>query len=115
MDAGGDAGARPAEERAAALHASLVELLKLAALGLSSLGRCEGHVRDTLSRLCAWLSGERAKAMTIDAGEPLDWSRAERILHANTRALADIIGKMETHQYKKGSLYRPLGIARTGN
>jgi len=131
MDVGGDAGARPAEERAAALHASLLELvgavdgeaarqhakvdavlakhrasalnlahylglrrqdvrrlqLELAALGLSSLGRCEGHVRDTLSRLCAWLSDERARAMTVGAGEPLDWSRAEKILHANTRAL----------------------------
>lgn len=131
MDAGGDSGARPAEERAAALHASLLELVKaidgeavrqrakidavlpkhrasalnlahylglrrqdvrrlqleLAALGLSSLGRCEGHVRDTLSRLCSWLSSDRAAAMACGAGEPLDWSRAERILHENTRAL----------------------------
>jgi hypothetical protein len=26
--------------------------------------------------------------------------------------LADIIGKMEAHQYKKRSLYRPLAVAR---
>jgi pyruvate kinase len=36
--------------------------LDLAALGLSSLGRCEGHVRDTLLRLCGWLSGEGGNA-----------------------------------------------------
>jgi pyruvate kinase len=33
--------------------------LELGGLGLSSLGRCEGHVRDTLLRLHAWLSGEK--------------------------------------------------------
>jgi pyruvate kinase len=31
---------------------------------------------------------------------------------AAVRMLADIIGKMETHQYKKRSLYRPLSVAR---
>jgi pyruvate kinase len=30
---------------------------------------------------------------------------------AATRMLADIIRKMETHQYKKRSLYRPLSVA----
>jgi pyruvate kinase len=59
--------------------------LELAALGLSSLGRCEGHVRDTLMRLRAWLSGGRGDAFT--AGEPLDWAKAESILHENTRRL----------------------------
>jgi pyruvate kinase len=61
--------------------------LELAAVGLSSLGRCEGHVRDTLQRLVAWLSGARSEAMTPETDERLDWARAERILHANTRAL----------------------------
>lgn len=61
--------------------------LDLAALGLSSLGRSEGHVRDTLLRLCAWLKGERDDAMAAEADDRLDWARAERILHANTRAL----------------------------
>jgi pyruvate kinase len=36
--------------------------LELAALGLSSLARCEGHVLDTLLRLCAWLSNEGGEA-----------------------------------------------------
>ena len=61
--------------------------LELAAVGLSSLGRCEGHVRDTLQRLVAWLSGERDDAMAGESDERLDWARAERILHANPRAL----------------------------
>jgi pyruvate kinase len=59
--------------------------LELAALGLSSLGRCEGHVRDTLLRLCAWDSGAREEAAgTADA---LDWAKAEALLHENTHAL----------------------------
>ncbi|HEU5191656.1 MAG TPA: pyruvate kinase [Methylomirabilota bacterium] len=56
--------------------------LGLAAAGLSSLGRSEGHVRDTVLRVCAWLSGE--KELVPD---PLDRSRAERLLHENTYAL----------------------------
>ena len=59
--------------------------LELAAVGLSSLGRCEGHVHDTLLRLCAWLAGERGEAMA--AADRLDHAKAETILHANTRAL----------------------------
>jgi pyruvate kinase len=59
--------------------------LELASLGLSSLGRSEGHVRDTLLRLDAWLSGWRADAM--GAADPLDWAKAEALLHENTRAL----------------------------
>ena len=35
--------------------------LGLAAAGLSSLGRSEGHVRDTVLRVCAWL-GEIGRA-----------------------------------------------------
>ena len=57
--------------------------LDLAALGLSSLGRSEGHVRDALLRLSAWLSAERG----APAGDALDRSKAEARLHANTRAL----------------------------
>lgn len=55
--------------------------LSLAALGLSSLGRCEGHVRDTLERLRAWLSGEPLHK------NPLGRAEAESLLHENTRAL----------------------------
>lgn len=56
--------------------------LDLAAAGLSSLGRSEGHVRDTVQRLCGWLSGEQdAEAC------PLDRARAETLLHENTYAL----------------------------
>ena len=58
--------------------------LELAALGLSSLGRCEGHVRDTLRRIGAWLSGAPTAA---GASEALDSARAEALLHQNTRAL----------------------------
>ena len=61
--------------------------LELAAVGLSSLGRSEGHVRDTLLRLVAWLAGAHGDAMIPDTDERLDWAKAERILHANTRAL----------------------------
>ena len=57
--------------------------LDLAAAGLSSLGRSEGHVHDALLRLSAWLSPEHP-APPADA---LDRSKAEARLHANTRAL----------------------------
>jgi pyruvate kinase len=56
--------------------------LGLAAAGLSSLGRSEGHVRDTVLRLCAWLSGEKDAVPY-----PLDRTRAEALLHENTYAL----------------------------
>jgi hypothetical protein len=59
--------------------------LELAALGLSSLGRSEGHVRDTLLRLGAWLSGRECQATST--ADPLDWARAAALLHENTRAL----------------------------
>lgn len=59
--------------------------LELAAVGLSSLGRSEGHVADTLRRLARWL-GAPAGA-TPSGDEPLDWSAAEKLLHENTRAL----------------------------
>jgi pyruvate kinase len=56
--------------------------LDLAEAGLSSLGRSEGHVRDTVRRLLGWLRGEKS-------AEPyaLDRTRAEALLHANTSAL----------------------------
>jgi pyruvate kinase len=59
--------------------------LELAALGLSSLGRSEGHVRDALLRLSAWLSPEPSASSS--AGDTLDRTKAEARLHANTRAL----------------------------
>ena len=55
--------------------------LDLAALGLSSLGRSEGHVRDTVLRLQGWLSGDAPQA------DPLDRANAEALLHENTAAL----------------------------
>ena len=56
--------------------------LGLAAAGLSSLGRSEGHVRDTVLRVCAWLGGEREPLP-----DPLGRARAEKLLHENTYAL----------------------------
>lgn len=61
--------------------------LELAALGLSSLGRSEGHVRDTLMRLCAWIEGRHAEAMAPAAEGRLGWALSEATLHANARAL----------------------------
>jgi len=60
--------------------------LELAAVGLSSLGRSEGHVHDTLLRLAAWLGGERGDALPA-ADDRLDWHKAEALLHRNTAAL----------------------------
>lgn len=59
--------------------------LDLAALGLSSIGRSEGHVKDTLQRLARWL-GAPADGRRGDAA-PLDWAAAEKLLHENTHAL----------------------------
>jgi len=59
--------------------------LELAALGLSSLGRSEGHVRDTLLRLNGWLAGQQGDA--AEAADPLDWAKAEALLPENARAL----------------------------
>ena len=58
---------------------------ELAALGLPSLGRCEGHVRDTIRRVCAWLAGQRDEA--TGAVDPLDSATAEGLLQQNTQAL----------------------------
>jgi pyruvate kinase len=84
----------PAAHRASALNlAHYVGLrkkdlrrlqLELGALALSSLGRSEGHVSDTLARLARWL-GEPAAA--AGAEPALDWAAAEKLLHDNTRAL----------------------------
>lgn len=57
--------------------------LELAGLGLSSLGRSEGHVRDTLERLQAWLSNVSFPEEEASLGR----ARAEALLHENTRAL----------------------------
>ena len=56
--------------------------LELAAQALSSLGRCEGHVLDTLQRIAAWLG---AAPFALPA--TLGWGEAEALLHDNTRAL----------------------------
>jgi pyruvate kinase len=59
--------------------------LELAAVGLSSLGRSEGHVADTVRRLARWLGAPAGDEPSGDA--PLDWGTAEKLLHENTRAL----------------------------
>ena len=61
--------------------------LDLAGLGLSSLGRSEGHVRDTLLRLAAWLDLARGGARGRALKDVLDTGAAEGALHGNTRAL----------------------------
>lgn len=61
--------------------------LTLASLGLSSLGRSEAHVGDTLHRLRAWLRGDYAAAVADAREGGLDWAVAERQLHENTHAL----------------------------
>ncbi len=60
--------------------------LELAAIGLSSLGRSEGHVLDILERLGAWLANDADRAAS-DPEDRLDWARARAILHENTHAL----------------------------
>jgi pyruvate kinase len=61
--------------------------LELAAIGLSSLGRCEGHVRDTVDKLCTWLSGAGPVAISPPHRDYPDSVAAEHLLHANARAL----------------------------
>lgn len=61
--------------------------LDLARLGLSSLGRSEGHVRDTLLRLTGWLEPPHLGGKGRSVKDALDKSTAEATLHENTRAL----------------------------
>ncbi len=63
--------------------------VELASIALSSLGRSEGHVRDTVLRLCGWLSDEKREGRALGQieGEPLDQEHAESLLRENTRAL----------------------------
>jgi len=61
--------------------------LDLAGLGLSSLGRSEGHVRDTLLRLDHWLSLAMGGATGLLSGDPLDRDGVEILLRRNTSAL----------------------------
>ncbi len=60
--------------------------LDLAAHGLSSLGRCEGHVRDTVDWLDVWLSGAPPGSESVRRDYP-DAAEAEHLLHENARAL----------------------------
>lgn len=61
--------------------------LDLAGLGLSSLGRSEGHVCDTLLRLGGWLNLPDSGGRGHTGTDELDTNKAEVILHENTRAL----------------------------
>jgi len=56
--------------------------LDLAGIALSSLGRSEGHVADTLERIARWLGAPAAQPAPA-----LDARRAEEVLHENTRTL----------------------------
>jgi pyruvate kinase len=60
--------------------------LELAAHGLSSLGRCEGHVRNTLDWLDVWLSGAPPSGAGMRRDYP-DAAEAERLLHVHAREL----------------------------
>jgi pyruvate kinase len=61
--------------------------LDLAGLGLSSLGRSEGHVRDTLLRIEGWLKMLHLGGHGHFTSDELDTNTAEAILHENTHAL----------------------------
>ena len=61
--------------------------LDLAALGLSSLGRSEGHVRNTLCQLAAWLGAAGDATASGKVEHEFDWAKAEALLHENTRHL----------------------------
>ena len=61
--------------------------LDLAGLGLSSLGRSEGHIRDTLLRLERWLSLAMGATAGPPADGPLDRDGVETLLRRNTSAL----------------------------
>jgi pyruvate kinase len=86
----------PAQRRSALNLAHYVGLRKhgvrqlqldLAGLALSSLGRSEGHVRDTLLRLLGWLKMPDSGGQGHGAPDALDTNMAEAILHENTHAL----------------------------
>jgi pyruvate kinase len=61
--------------------------LDLAGLGLSSLGRSEGHVCDTLLRLDNWLRMPDSSVQVHTGTGEIDTETAEAILHQNTHAL----------------------------
>jgi len=82
--------------------------LELAGLGLSSLGRCEGHVRDTVLRLCGWLAGEGGGA----ARDELDRAKAEALLHHNTAAL---LGKRPADRHVYIMVTAPDGADATAS
>jgi pyruvate kinase len=85
--------------------------LELAAVGLSSLGRCEGHVADTLMRLGAWRSAKRALALADPADDEIDRARRERLLHTNTEALLGARPRDRGWSHRNGSahLFRDRG------
>ncbi len=69
-------------------HADVRRLqLELAGLGLSSLGRSEGHIRDTLLRLDHWLALAIGEAQGPPPGDALDRDGVEALLRRNTAAL----------------------------
>lgn len=72
--------------------------LELAGVGLSSIGRSEGHVRDLLTRLAAWLDNQPATALAMPGQTALDAEGAEEKLHQNTQ---DLLGPKpaERHVY----------------
>ena len=61
--------------------------LELGEWGLTSLGRCEGHVRSSLRELRRRLEASLRLPGREDAAAALSRARAERLLHGHTRAL----------------------------
>jgi len=61
--------------------------LRLARVGLSSLGRSESHVLTTIERLIGMLALARGTAVPESAGPPVGFCQGERLLAGNTRRL----------------------------
>lgn len=64
--------------------------LGLSQRGLSSLGRCEGHVLSSLDQLQMRLEetlGQRSGADLPSSADELTWSESEKLLHRHTQAL----------------------------
>jgi len=61
--------------------------LRLARVGLSSLGRSEPHVLTTIERVLALLALARGMQPAESAGPPVGFCQGERLLVANTRRL----------------------------
>ena len=76
----------------------------LASVGLSSLGRSEGHVLSSIEKVAGWLTGEREReAAAIDLHE------GHAILKANTEAL---FGPRRPHRHVRIMVTMPAEAAK---